>query len=58
MELELSDFLSEDVLQFCQSDDGEESDGEESDSDLLLQSSELFEVEFRVESKAEVRVTN
>ena len=53
MELELSDFLSEELLQFCQSDDGEESDG-----DLLLQASELFEAEFGVESKVEVNVTN
>ena len=41
MELELSDFLSEELLQFCQSDDGEESDGDF--NSLLLQASELFE---------------
>ena len=50
MELELSDFLSEELLRFCQNDDSEESGALDS---LLLQASELFEAEVGAESKAE-----
>ena len=53
MELELSDFLSEELLQFFQSNNGEESN-----SNLILQASELFEAEFGVESKVKVCVLN
>ena len=45
MELELSDFLGEELLQFCQSDDCGE-------SDILLRASELFD-ELGAESKPE-----
>ena len=53
MELELSDFLSEELLRFCQNDDSEESGALDS---LLLQASELFEAEVGAESKAEQSV--
>ena len=53
MELELSDFLSEELLRFCQNDDSEESGALDS---LLLQASELFEAEVGAESKAKQSV--
>ena len=52
MELELSDFLSEELLRCCQNDNSEESGA----LDALLQASELFEAEVGAESKAEQSV--
>ena len=48
MELELGDFLSEELLCFCQSDDSEESGD--------FNSLQPFETELGVESKAELSV--